>query len=217
MQDIIGTLRDNLINTPRIIGRENFINTAVLIPLVFINNELHLLFQLRNKNIRQGGEVCFPGGKFDFNYDHDFKDTALRETYEEIGISIDKIKVIGRLGTLIARGGLTVEAYVGILKISSLNELNINYDEVEKIFTIPLEFFISTEPESYSVRLEVQPYYFENGVKVELLPSKELGLPGIYYEPWSGNKQKVYVYKTDEGVIWGITGELIYELSNMFK
>jgi 8-oxo-dGTP pyrophosphatase MutT (NUDIX family) len=215
-RDIMKKFSMNL-NNQQIIGRDRYIQAAVLIPIVYINGKIHLLFQLRNKNITQGGEVCFPGGRFDSLYDKNFIDTAIRESYEELGVEREKINVIGKLGTLVASRGLIIESYIGFLDIKSMNELSINKDEVERVFTIPLEYFMVNEPKVYNIRLEIQPYYLANGKKHVLLPSKDLDLPETYHEPWGGNRQKVYVYNTDEGVIWGITGELVYELVQLYR
>ncbi len=43
------------------------------------------------------GEISFPGGKFSPSTDKSFLDTAIRETYEEIGIKINKKQIIGYL------------------------------------------------------------------------------------------------------------------------
>ena len=197
---------------PKYINRDTFVDTAVLIPIVRVNGELHLLFQVRSKKIRQGGEICFPGGKHDYTIDVDYLETALRETYEEIGVTKDKINVIGNVGTLIGRNGVVIEAFIGELNINGIEDLIINTNEVEDVFTLPLDYFVNNKPDCYYVKVEIQPYYYENGTKKQILPSKELGLPKMYYKPWSGKKQKIFVYKIENRVIWGITGELIYKL-----
>ena len=114
--------------------------------------------------------------------------------------------------------GVIVEAYLGILNITSLDELKIDHKEVERVFIIPLEYFINNKPHEYFTRLELHPYITKaNGEKVELLPVKELGLPEKYSLPWTNGKHRVLVYNTSEEVIWGITAELIFELSNRLK
>ena len=112
-----------------------------LIPLIFLKDEYHFLFEKRANNIRQGGEVSFPGGEFDSNKDKDFLDTAVRETIEEIGVTKEKIQIIGSMGTLVAPMGVTVDSFVGVLNINSLNVLKIDENEVERIFTIPVSYF----------------------------------------------------------------------------
>jgi len=44
-----------------------------------------------------------------------------------------------------------------------------------------------------------------------------LGLPDIYSLPWKNNKHRVLVYRTNDEIIWGITAELTFELSNKLK
>ncbi len=208
----IRILKDKLPKRPFIIARAKYFNSAVLIPLVLIKDEYYFLFQKRAANIAQQGEVCFPGGKYEPKLDKDYKQTAIRETVEELGIKKNRIKIIGRLGTLIATLGAAVETFVGILEINSLKELKIDRKEVEDIFLLPVSFF-QNKPDEYQVRLEVQPHYVDqDGKEVVLLPSKELGLPELYHKPWGRRNTRIFNYKTEKGPIWGMTAELIYEL-----
>lgn len=214
----ITTLKSILSTETSIIGKERYLNSAVLIPIVLINNNEFILFEKRSATVRQPGEVSFPGGHFDAKYDADFLAAAIRETTEELGIASEKINVLGKLGTLVAPMGVIVETYVGLLDVRNINELYIDKNEVERIFLIPLEHFINTEPEHFNIRLEIHPFtVFENGEKQELLPVKELGLPEIYSYPWKTEKHRVLVYRNNEEVIWGITAELIYELSKKIR
>lgn len=201
-----------------IIGKDLYLNSAVLIPIVVLDNNEFVLFEKRSFTVRQPGEVSFPGGHFDSRYDKDFLSTATRETCEELGVENTSIEVIGSIGTLVTPMGIIVETYLGILRIKSLDELQIDHKEVERIFLIPLEYFINNKPVVYFTRLELHPYTTkEDGEKEELLPVKELGLPEKYSLPWTRGKHRVLVYKTSEEVIWGITAELIFELSNRLK
>ncbi len=203
----------------KIIGREyKYIDTAVLIPVVKINNKAHLLFQKRNSNIPQGDEICFPGGKVDRIKDKSIKDAIIREVCEELGITKNKIKIKEKLGILFSLRGIIVNAYSGVLKINDLSELKINISEVQKVFCIPVEWFRENPPEEYSVRIEVQPFYYdEDNKKNVLLPSKEIGLPEKYEKPWGGNIYPVFVYKSEYGIIWGITAELVKEFIKIKK
>jgi coenzyme A diphosphatase NUDT7 len=205
-------LRKLLPLVPGIMGKEEYINCAVLMPLVFIDNVWHLLFEKRSSGIRQGGEICFPGGKFDPAKDDSLVDTALRETVEEIGVESNRIKIIGRLDTHIAALGTTIDPVVAILDIKSLEELVQNKSEVANIFVLPLSFFIDNPCEMYKAVLQVHPEVEEHGKKKILFPAKELGLPEKYWGPWGGYEHKIYVYKTGYGTIWGITARLIKDL-----
>jgi 8-oxo-dGTP pyrophosphatase MutT (NUDIX family) len=190
----------------------------VLVPLVEIDNKFHFLFEKRANHIRQGGEVSFPGGEFDNKKDQGLRHTALRETSEELGLPTDKIKIIGKVGTLVAPMGVTVDAFVGVLSINNLDDLSIDKNEVEKVFLVSVEHFLKWKPEEYSVKLEVHPSYTdENGKKIELLPVQKLGLPSRYSKPWKNGVHRILVYNSTEEVIWGITAEIVYELCKMIN
>lgn len=203
---------------PGILGKNEYFNAAVLIPLVMINGEYNFLFEKRAAHIRQGGEICFPGGEFDHVTDSSFKDTAIRETIEELGIKKEDISIHGILDTLIGPMGVTVDSFIGTLDITNTESLHFDSNEVEKIFTIPVSFFTANEPELYHTRMEINPTDIDkNGEKITTLPVKELQLPERYSRTWRGRKHNIYVYKTTEGVIWGITAALINDVVHKLK
>ncbi len=201
-----------------IIGKDRYLNSAVLIPLIQLNGKEYLLFEKRSTEVRQPGEISFPGGHFETSKDKDFMDTAIRETIEELGIAANKITILGKLGTLVTPMGIIVETYIGKLEIESLEELKYDSKEVDKIFIVPLESFYNNEPEKYENQLQLHPYIVdENGDKIDLLPVRELGLPERYANPWKKGKHRVLVYRYENEIIWGITAELIYELVNRIR
>ena len=205
-------------NDCSIIGKERFLNSAVLIPIVVIDEKEYLLFEKRSSNVRQPGEISFPGGHIDYKNDKDSLSTAIRETTEELGISGNAINVIGRLGILVTPMGIIVDAFVGLLKLNNINELEIDKREVEKVFLVSLDYFSDNAPHEYNTRLEIHPYLLnKDGIKEELLPVKDLGLPEAYALSWTKGRHRVLVYKTDIEIIWGITAELIFELTNRMK
>jgi len=210
-------LKDKLPTYPGVLGRERYFCSAVLITLVLIDGEYNFLFQIRASNIKQEGEISFPGGKHDPNTDSDFSQTAIRETMEELGIAKEKIEIIGRLDIFIAPMGVLIEPFIGCLNISNLSELNINRKEVEDVFLLPVSFFENNPPKEYKARVIVEPSYFENGKEIILLPVKKLGLPEIYNKPWGGTIHRIFVYETKKGPIWGITAELIYAFVSLLK
>jgi len=209
----LDNLKTKLPLVPGILGKEEYFNAAVLIPLVLISGEYHFLFEKRAANIRQGGEICFPGGEFDPVVDSSFKNTAIRETVEELGVKQEDINIHGILDILVGPMGVTVDSFIGTLSITNINDLNIDEKEVEKIFTIPVSFFMANDPELYHTRLEINPTDIDkNGEMINTLPVKELQLPERYSTKWRGRKHNVYVYRTTEGVIWGITAALINDV-----
>lgn len=220
----IEKIKSSLKHSPNILGKDKYFNSAVLVPLIKIKNELYLLFEKRSNTIRQGGEISFPGGEFDAESDKDFKNTAIRETVEELGISKKKIKMLGRLGTMVAPMGVTVDPFVAFIEIEKLDELSIDKNEVEKVFTLPVKYFIDNQPEEYLIRMELHPSYTdEKGNEVELFPVKKLGLPERYSKPWRSEKHKVLVYPADHSgqnsgeTIWGITALIVYEFCRIIS
>ncbi|MDY0095769.1 MAG: CoA pyrophosphatase [Candidatus Vecturithrix sp.] len=209
----IERLRSQLPACPGILARDRFFNSAVLIPLVLKNDEVSVLFQKRANHIRQGGEICFPGGQYDPELDADYQETAVRETIEELGVKREQIQILGRLGTFLAPQGVTIEPFVGILHIENVDELLIDPNEVEGVFLLPMTYFENTLPQEYHVRVEVQPAYInEKGEEQILLPVKALGLPECYARPWGGRHYRVLVYPSPEDTIWGMTAAIIYDL-----
>ena len=206
-------LINNLPQQPGVLGRDIYFNSAILIPLIKIKGEYHILFQKRSKHIRQGGDICFPGGGFEPGIDKSFLDTALRETKEELGIAKKHIKIIGQLDTMVAPMGSVVETFIGVLKKSVLKKMKIDKNEVEKTLLIPLSFFKKKPPKVYTLRSEVKPYHInEEGIKEVYFPTKELGLPKQYQKPWGHKRHKVWVYQYKNEVIWGMTAVILNDL-----
>ena len=212
-KDNLKKLVSNLPRHPNVLGRDRFFNSAVLIPIVKIKGEYHLIFQKRAANIRQGGDICFPGGGFEAGIDKNFEDTALRETYEELGIAKKDIKVLGQLDTYVAPIGAVIESYVARVKKKAYKNMKLDYNEVEKTLVIPISFFKENQPDEYTLAHEIQPYkYNKEGQKEILFPVEELGLPAAYKKPWGNKQHKIWVYKYDGEVIWGITSVLIKDV-----
>jgi 8-oxo-dGTP pyrophosphatase MutT (NUDIX family) len=73
-------------------------HAAVLVPLYAdAAGALHAVFTRRHDDLRRHpGEISFPGGRRDED-DADLCATALRETYEEIGLPADAVELVGAL------------------------------------------------------------------------------------------------------------------------
>ena len=73
-------------------------HAAVLVPLYLdAHGALHAVFTERRADLRRhAGEISFPGGRRDEEDSH-LRDTALRETYEEIGLPPDAVELLGAL------------------------------------------------------------------------------------------------------------------------
>ncbi|SHK45680.1 NUDIX hydrolase [Paramaledivibacter caminithermalis] len=179
---------------------------AILIPLIYVNGNIHLLFEIRSKSLKtQPGEICFPGGKIEENESP--LESAIRETCEELNIKESNIEIIGQTDYIVTPFNLILYPFVGSIKDIDSKNINFNRDEVESIFTVPLDFFIHNTPETYFVnsKLEIPDNFpFE---KIE---------NGKVYNFRTG-KYPIYFYEYDDYIIWGmtarITNNLIYILS----
>ena len=109
---------------------------AVLIPLVWQDDEWHLLFTRRTDRVESHkGQVSFPGGACDEG-ETTPEQTALREAEEEIGLNPGEIRVLGRLTNMITITYFRVTPVVGIINWPTV--FRVGEHEVARIFTIPL-------------------------------------------------------------------------------
>ena len=68
-------------------------------------------------------------------------------------------------------------------------------------FTVPLDWLLANPPEVYGGRLVIEP---GEDFPYELIPG------GRDY-PWGEIRRQFYFYRRPEGVIWGLTAELLTE------
>ncbi len=117
-----------------------FIPAAVIIPFFSKNDQAHILFTLRTEKVEHHkGQVSFPGGAWE-EQDADLRQTALRETYEEVGIPPGDISIIGQLDDFPTITSFLVTPFVATIPYpypASLSD-----DEVEKLLEVPLELFL---------------------------------------------------------------------------
>lgn len=198
----------------RIIGKEKKLNYSVMVLFCKIEDEINILFEKRAMNIAQGGEISFPGGKIE-KEDPSCIETALRETFEEIGIKKERITNVTHYGKLLIPTGQLIDVQFGVIENFSYDELKINPDEVEKVFLIPLKFFTEKEPLVEKVMVENRPEY-SKGNEERIFPVEKLGIPSRYGKPW-GREREIYFYNYQGEVIWGITGEIIYSIAKDIK
>lgn len=109
---------------------------AVLIPLVWHDEEWHILYTRRTDTVESHkGQVSFPGGACDEG-ETTPEQTALREADEEIGLNTNDVKVLGRLSNLITITYFRVTPVVGVVRWPAV--FRVGEHEVARIFTIPL-------------------------------------------------------------------------------
>ena len=123
---------------------DSLISAAVLIPLLKKDGEYHLLFTKRTDTLRDHkGQISFPGGRCE-KHDTTPLDTALRESNEEIGLSVDAIEVVGALDDRpTMHTNYLITPYVGIIPWPC--ELNIDPVEVDEVFTVPVSILLDKD------------------------------------------------------------------------
>ncbi len=115
---------------------------AVLIPITRSASP-EIIFTRRSPLLSShGGEVAFPGGKRDPE-DQDLLHTALRESHEEIGLTHERVQILGSLGDVVSRLGIKVTPFIGVIHDSE--QLTINPAELDRIFRVPVSYFLKTE------------------------------------------------------------------------
>lgn len=134
------------------------------------NDETHLILILRKtyKGVHSA-QVGFPGGKFEAE-DLDLQITALRETYEEVGVPVEDIKVLKRMTPMyIPPSNFTVHPFLGIT--SNLPNFIKQDEEVEDLIEVSLLHFMeessvfqTSVPTSYEVNVEVPAFKLNNHV-----------------------------------------------------
>lgn len=189
-----------------ILNRGKFRKAAVLLPLVEVRGETHILFEVRSNKMRsQPGDICFPGGRVE-EQDKSEMETAIRETSEELGVSESAITDVIPLDYLVSDVTGIIYPYIG--KLDSMQQLNPNTFEVAEVFTVPLEYFLNTEPERYKVKFKVVP---ERDFPYELIQD------GEDYD-WRHREmdELFYVYHPRR-VIWGLTAKIVYHFVDLLK
>jgi 8-oxo-dGTP pyrophosphatase MutT (NUDIX family) len=84
------------------------------------------------------GQISFPGGIQD-DSDRDLLETALRETWEEIGLARQAIRVLGEFDEYLSITALVVTPFVAWLQTPP--SLAPNPDEVDEILEVPFSVF----------------------------------------------------------------------------
>lgn len=137
---------------------------GVLVPLVERSAGLGLILTRRATALKHhSGQVSFPGGRME-PADADIRQTALRETREEIGVPENDVAVVGTLPAMPTITGYAVTPVVGILPASI--RLVLEVAEVDRAFEVPLEFFLDegnerrTERRIEGVSVPLSEYFY---------------------------------------------------------
>ena len=171
---------------PRVQPGEKYRRAAVLMLIYPRGGEDHMVFMRRTETVaHHKGQISLPGGAQD-PADADLVQTALRETWEELGVDPAAIEVVGRLRDIFARiSGFLITPVIARLKPGySAQDLTFtpNEDEVAEVIEVPMSALFDD-----SIH-HTKPYTAPDGLQYD-----------IHY----------YQYGPYE--IWGATGRILYE------
>jgi 8-oxo-dGTP pyrophosphatase MutT (NUDIX family) len=128
------------------------VNAAVLVPIVERPQGMTVLLTQRTEHLpSHAGQVAFPGGRSQGAHETP-EETALREAEEEIGLSRDRVDVIGRLNVRFSGTGYRVTPVVGL--IVPPFDLHPDPSEVASVFEVPLSLVL--DPASHTLQTVIR-------------------------------------------------------------
>jgi 8-oxo-dGTP pyrophosphatase MutT (NUDIX family) len=115
---------------------EDLTPAAVLLPLFTKEGAYHVLLTRRTHKVKtHKGEISFPGGVYD-REDETLERTALRESFEEIGLKERDIAILGCLDDVETLTQYMIRPFVGM--VPHPYPFVVNEDEIEEMIEVPL-------------------------------------------------------------------------------
>ncbi|MGT2666386.1 NUDIX hydrolase [Streptococcus rifensis] len=176
---------------------------AVLLPLIKVNGVCHILYQVRAQHISQPGEVAFPGGRVEPG--EMIREAAIRETMEELNLSADQVTIIGEMDYMV-NGPRTIHCFVGQLLVEDWTQIQPN-EEVERLFTLPLDLLLEIPPTYYDLTAVVAP---SRDFPFERIPN------GANYN-FKEHFRRVPFYNQDNENLWGMTARFTHRFTEIVK
>jgi 8-oxo-dGTP pyrophosphatase MutT (NUDIX family) len=141
--------------------------SAVLLPLYLKGEDYYLVFTKRTQQVKEHkGQISFPGGVYQ-EEDGTLVNTALRESAEEIGLSPEKVRVLGELDDIITlTSNYIVSPFVAVIPYP--HEFRVSQREIEEIIEAPVSALLDKgrlreETEVINGKPEVMRYYNYQG------------------------------------------------------
>ena len=168
-------------------------SAAILIPVVRGKDGPALLMEVRSLNVRQPGEVCFPGGHIEAG--ESCIDTALRETYEELGIRPSSVNVLQRMEPEWHMEKKYVYPVLAEIDPFEPERLLLREEEVSEVFTMPIAWLLSHEPAVYDI----------SDPESEKLPV----ILRKYLRNYKRGNDTTFYWAYEQYGIWGLTARLL--------
>jgi len=170
---------------------EELTRSAVLIPLYEKAGEHYLVFTQRTERISSHkGQMSFPGGRWQGG--ETLQETALRESWEEIGLKPEDVEVLGELDDAITlTTNYVIHPFVGIIPCPY--EFEINPAEVEEIVEVPLSALRDTS-------------CYGTADSAQMRDTHKYRQLAQFYE---GRPSMAWFYEYDNHVIWGATARIV--------
>jgi 8-oxo-dGTP pyrophosphatase MutT (NUDIX family) len=124
---------------------------AVLVPIFCKDGEYYILFTQRSDQVpHHKGQISFPGGARS-EVDTSLLDTALRESWEEIGLEAKDTEILGELDdTPTTTSNFNISPFVALIPYPY--EFRLNHYEISEIFSISVSALLhkANKREGYS-------------------------------------------------------------------
>ena len=203
--ETVAAERESLLNRirehePAVIDDDRKFHCAVCIPMIRTDTGYDILFEVRSGKIpAQPGDVCLPGGAAEPGETP--LQTALRETCEELLLRPDQLIPVGPADVL-REGDVVLRPYAALLSDYSGS---FSRQEVAEVFRVPLDFFLTTEPEVYTF-----PMSYE---LPEDFPFDRI-VGGREYA-WRQTIHEALFYEYEGRTIWGFTARVMRAFAAM--
>lgn len=178
---------ERIISKPNSADSQSTRTAAVLMLCYPKNGKTHLVLIVRNeyKGVHSA-QIAFPGGKYE-EEDLDFSVTALRETYEEIGIHPSQVEIIKPYTQVyIPPSNFMVHPFLGVCH----QEIHFIPDpkEVAKIIELPIATLLNE-----SIVMETE------------IPTSDT------------SSISISAFSIDDHIVWGATAMMLSELKEVLK
>lgn len=188
------------------IGEETAFRSAILIPLVQVDGEWHILFEVRAFTMRkQPGDISFPGGRID-STDPTPLAAALRETHEELGVNPETVTLVSPLSPYIASPAFVVYPFVAVIDYDQIIH-SYNKEEVEEVFTVPVKWLLNHKPYMHIVSVEPTP--------AADFPFEKI-MNGAQYK-WRDRPIEEWFFDYKNYTIWGLTARILKHFIEIIK